>query len=281
MLLTIGAVGQTTPTEIAVSLKTPDGKYVGQVANGGLDASSATATAKQNFVLVDINGGKVADGDSVRLRYDASEWHEDAANKLIHRVPTRAGKPEECIFKIRVKDKLIVLETPSGKFVKVADGAVVTTDDKKDATPFDVQAAAPVASPTQYTVAFKFASGNLLGMVAGGGLDASAKEVTANQVFTMIDLNGGNLANGDAVKLLFGGSQLREDSAAGKIHRVPIKGATESECIFKIFVVGANVLLQAPGGKYIAASADFKSIVTTEKKDASSLLTAVPNPAVK
>jgi hypothetical protein len=69
---------------------------------------------------------------------------------------------------------------------------------------------------------------------------------------------------------------LREDQENNKIHRVPSRVGKEEECIFKIFVVGQNILLQAPSGKYIAASADGKSLTTTDKKDDSSLLTAIP-----
>lgn len=41
-------------TGISVSFKAPEGKFIGQVAGGGLDAVATTVTAKQTFVLIDI-----------------------------------------------------------------------------------------------------------------------------------------------------------------------------------------------------------------------------------
>ncbi len=266
------------PPEVAVSIKTSEGKYIGQVAGGGLDAVATAVTAKQTFWLNDLNGGKVADGDRIKIRMDASQWHEDKDKTLIHRVPIRGANEAECLFKLRIKDKMVYLETPSGKFVKIENTALVTTKDVKTATLFDIQAAAAPNQPTVYTTALKFANGAHIGMVAGGGLDAVSKEITNNQIFQMVDLNGETLKGGDEVKLVFGQSQMREDKEKGIVHRVPIRGAVESECIFKLLVTGGNIRLQTPSGKFVAASADGKSIITTDAKDASSLITALPNP---
>lgn len=131
---------------------------------------------------------------------------------------------------------------------------------------------------TEIPVSLKTSDGKFAGMVAGGGLDAVSKEIGNNQIFTMVDLNGETLSSGDSVKLVFGQSQMREDAGAKKIHRVPIRGAKDEECIFKLLVTGKNVLLQTPSGKFVAAATDGKSLVITDKKDETSLLTAVPNP---
>ena len=268
-------------TEVSVSIKTTDGKFVEMVAGGGLGAGGKTVAAKQIFTLVDLNGGKIVDGDTVKIKMDASQWREDKEKSLVHRVPTKGAKENESVFKLRVKDKLIYLETPAGKYVKITDNTLTTTTDAKNASLFDVQAVAASSQPTSYPVAFKFANGNHIGMVAGGGLNVAAKEIGNNQIFTMVDLNGGTLNSGDAVKLVFGQSQMREDVDAKKIHRVPTRGAKDEECIFKLLVVGKNILLQTPSGKYVAAAAapDGKSLVTTDKKDETSLMTAVPNPS--
>lgn len=269
-------------TEIPVSLKTPDGKYVGQVANGGLDVAANAVSPKQTFSLIDLNGGKIVDGDKVKLLMDTSQWHENKEQKLIHRVPSKGAKEDECVFILKVKDRLIYFQTPSGKFVKVDDIALITTEEANNATLFDVQMVQSATQSTNYSVAFKFGNGKYVGMVGGGKMDSSASEIGNNQIFQMIDLNGGQLANGDSVKLLFGQpptiSQLHEDKENNLINRVPTRGAKDEECIFKILVVGGNILLQTPSGKYVAASADGKSLITTDKKDETSLLTAVPNP---
>ena len=270
------------PTEISVSMKTPEGKFIGQVAGGGLDATANAVTAKQTFVLVDLNGGKVADGDKIIIKMDASQWHEDKEKSVIHRVPSKGAKIDECTFTLHIKDKLVYLETPSGMFVKVDNVALIGAKDKGEATLFDVQAAAPVAQPTAYTMALKLKNGDYIGMVAGGGMSANAKEISTNQIFQLIDLNGGQLSNGDSVKIIFGQpptiSQWHEDTENNKIHRIPSRGAKDDGCIFKILVVGQNILLQATSGKYVAASADGSGLTTTDKKDDTSLFTAIPNP---
>lgn len=267
--------------EIPVSLKTADGKYIGQVAGGGLDAAANTVSAKQTFILVDLNGGKIADGDLVKIKFDASQWHEDKEKSIVHRVAIKGSKEDECIFKLRIKDKLIFFETASGKFVKVDDIAVSTTNEVQNATLFDVQAVIPPAKPTNYKVAFLFATGGYLGIVAGGGLEASSKEISNKHVFSLIDLNGGNLSNGDLVKFIYEQSQMHEDKENNKIHRVPIKGSNESECVFKIVVSGKNILLQTPSGKYVGVSTDAKSLIPTDKINETSLIMAFPNPTPK
>lgn len=274
-------------TEIPVSLKTPDGKYVGQVANGGLDVTANAVSPKQTFYLQDLNGGKPADGDKVKLRQDASQWHEDKDKNVIHRVPIKGAKEDECVFILKVKDKLVYFQTPSGKFVKVDDIALITTDDKDKATLFDAQVVTPLTTSTDYTLSFKFKNGNYLGMVANGGMDASSKEITPKQIFLLVDLNGGELANGDSVKIIFGEgqtqSQLREDVEKNLIHRIPLRGAKDDGCIFKIFSTNQGVLLQTASGKYLAVAADGKSLTTTDKKDDTSFLTTVQStqPPVK
>ena len=50
-----GVCGAQQPNEMSVSLKTPDGKYVGQVAGGGLDVTANAVTNKQTFGLIDFN----------------------------------------------------------------------------------------------------------------------------------------------------------------------------------------------------------------------------------
>ena len=137
LLILAYSVFAQQPTEIPVSLKTPDGKFIGQVSGGGLDATANAVSPKQTFGLIDLNGGKIADGDKIKLRMDASQWHENKEQKLIHRVPTKGAKEDECVFKLRIKDKLIFFETPSGKFVATSeDGKSLITTDKKDDSSF-------------------------------------------------------------------------------------------------------------------------------------------------
>lgn len=278
MLLFAVSASAQTATEIPVSLKTTEGKYVGQVAGGGLDVIANAVTPKQTFTLVDLNGKDIADGDKIILRQDATQWREDSEKSMIHRVATKGAKENECTFVLRFKGDFIYFETPSKKFIRVEETALKTVSDAASATSFQVGAIIVANQPVSYSVAFKLANGGLIGMVAGGGLDATAKEIGTNQIFSMTDLNGGGLASGDPVKIITGQTQFREDLEANRVHRVPIRGAKEAECIFKIVVTGAKILLQTPSGKFVSVAADGKSFTTTDKKDDSSLFTAIPNP---
>ena len=85
------------PAEIPVSLKTPEGKFVGQVAGGGLDAAATTASAKQTFILIDLDGGRITDGDRIKIKFETSQWREDREKSLIHRVPIKGANEEECV----------------------------------------------------------------------------------------------------------------------------------------------------------------------------------------
>ncbi|HRH44760.1 MAG TPA: hypothetical protein PKY82_24190 [Pyrinomonadaceae bacterium] len=279
ILILVQSLFAQQPTEIPISLKTPDGKFIGQVSGGGLDATANAVSPKQTFYLIDLNGGKIADGDQIKIRMDASQWHEDKEKNIIHRVAIKGAKEDECTFKLRIKEKLIYFETPGGKFVKVDDIAVITTVDAKNATLFDAQVVTPATASTDYTLSFKFKNGNYLGMVANGGMDASSKEITPKQIFLMVDLNGGELANGDEVKILFGEgqtqSQLRLDVEKNLIHRIPLRGAKDDGCIFKIFSTPQGVLLQTANGKYLAIASDGKSLITTDKKDETSFLATI------
>lgn len=121
------------PQAYTVALRAPGGNYVSIVAGGGLDASAKAITAKQIFTFIDLNGGTLVDGDNVKIQYETSLWHEEKETNRVRRVPVKGAKQEECIFKIRVKSKTILLETPSGKFVAVSnDGTAIETRDKRE-----------------------------------------------------------------------------------------------------------------------------------------------------
>jgi hypothetical protein len=116
-----------------VALRTASGNYVSMVAGGGIDAAAKSVTPKQIFTFIDLNGGTLVDGDKVKIRYEQSFWREDKDKKIIHRVPSKGSKEEECTFILRVKGNSILLETPSGKFVAVSsDGKTIETREKRE-----------------------------------------------------------------------------------------------------------------------------------------------------
>jgi len=135
------------------------------------------------------------------------------------------------------------------------------------------------ASPQTYTVALKTAAGKYISMVPNGGLAGNGAEISAKQIFTVIDLNGGTLVNGDKVKIAHGNTLWREDKEKNILHRVPARGAKDEECTFRVRVKGKTILLETPSGKFVTVSADGKTLETREKPDEATTLEAVPAPA--
>ena len=63
------SLGQEVEKEVA--FKTADGKYISAAANSGLDLGGTKIASRQAFMLVDVNGGELADGDIVRITQTA------------------------------------------------------------------------------------------------------------------------------------------------------------------------------------------------------------------
>lgn len=269
------------PTEKTYAFQLASGSFVTFVAGGGLDTSGKALTPKQVFAVADINGGEIEDGDKIKIRVEASVWHEDKDGNKINRVAIKGSNESETIFKIKKKGKSLLLQTATGKFVTVDGGgaAALTTTDKEDmAAVFNLVVSAPPPAPQSYTVGLRLVSGTYLSTVAGGGLSANAADLAAGQVFTVIDTNGGTLNDGDTVKILWQMTYWHEDKDNNKMHRVPVRGAPEAECSLKMRVKGRNILLETASGRFITAAPDGLALLTTDKRDEASLLEAVPAP---
>src|SRR5215218_1679237 len=59
------SMGQEVEKEVA--FKTADGKYISAAPNSALDLGGTKIGSRQAFMLVDVNGGELADGDTVRI----------------------------------------------------------------------------------------------------------------------------------------------------------------------------------------------------------------------
>jgi hypothetical protein len=132
-----------------------------------------------------------------------------------------------------------------------------------------------------WSVAFRIGAGDsskYVTMQPQGGLDASGTKLTAKQIFTLVDLGGGDLKGGDSIMIRLDASLWREDKDASKVHRVPARGAKTDECTFKLLLKGKNVILQTASGKYVAVAADGKSIGTTNNIADATLFELIPNP---
>lgn len=118
-----------------VAFRTAAARYVTMVAQGGLDTSGRKITPKQIFMMVDLDGGSLDDGDKVKLVWESTLWHEERGSGKVHRVPARGAPEAECTFTIKVQAKGVMLETASGKLVSApANGGTLVTSDKPDET---------------------------------------------------------------------------------------------------------------------------------------------------
>jgi hypothetical protein len=119
--------------EKRVAFVTAEKKYVTANTSGALDLSGAKVGSKQSFTLIDLNGGDLADGDAVKIRYTpnsggvpdlskASYWHEKGGG-------IKRSK-EGDTFKIKKVETKFAFQTASGKFVMatVTDGAFDLSD---------------------------------------------------------------------------------------------------------------------------------------------------------
>jgi hypothetical protein len=127
------AASSSESGEKRVAFVTADGKYLTANTGGALDLSGAKIGSKQTFTIVDLNGGDLADGDSVNVRYvpnsggvpdpsKASYWHEAAGG-------IKRGK-EVATFKLKKVDARFAFQTAGGKFVtgNVTDGVLGLSD---------------------------------------------------------------------------------------------------------------------------------------------------------
>ena len=95
-------------------------RYISIVPHGGINAQSSTITARQIFVIVDENGGDLADGDPVHIKFVPKDvkptWWQEGTENNIARFDKKGAQGQ---FTIKKRDQGIVLQAPSGKFVTV------------------------------------------------------------------------------------------------------------------------------------------------------------------
>lgn len=68
-LLVAVRVSSEEQKEKRIAFRTSENKYITASPNLSLDLSGTAVGSKQTFTLIDLNGGKLADGDQVRIQY--------------------------------------------------------------------------------------------------------------------------------------------------------------------------------------------------------------------
>src|ERR1039457_1273910 len=123
--------------------------------------------------------------------------------------------------------------------------------------------------PLEKPVAFRTADNKCITTVTGGLLTLGGEKIGSKQTFTIIDLNGTNLADGDPVKVRYTpGGQTKSsywvETPDG------IKRNSEGS-VFKIKVVDTKYAFQTSSGKFITG-VEKEGLFSLSDKQADALL---------
>ena len=153
LLLTASATrAQVAAQEKRVTLRVLSGNYVSTAASGGLELVANPKENKMVFEVIDANGGELADGDKIKIRYtprytsDAGKnkpsfWFEEAGKiKRTNAEP----RDETETFRLMTQGAGFVLQTASGKFVgEPYEDGLGLVDALRSALTFKFEQAAP------------------------------------------------------------------------------------------------------------------------------------------
>jgi hypothetical protein len=152
--LLVGTRSFAEEKEKPVAFRTiADNRYVSAAPKGGLNTTGAKIAGNQTFILVDLDGGDIADGDAIQIKQaptgsKPTYWREGEGT-----ISRYGGRPNDAsTFKIKLKEKSdkdaadkdaadkdapksIALQTASGKFVSAPNkGAALVTIDTENKT---------------------------------------------------------------------------------------------------------------------------------------------------
>lgn len=123
--------------EKSVVLRVADKNFVTASSGGALDLTGAKVGSKQTFVLIDLNGGELVDGDLIKLRYVPNSGGNPDPAKASYWVETKEGikrGKDGDSFKVKKVGDKYALQTSGGKFVGSAgEEGVLTLTDKQEA----------------------------------------------------------------------------------------------------------------------------------------------------
>ena len=105
--------------------------------------------------------------------------------------------------------------------------------------------------------------------MTGGFLNFGGDKVGSRQIFTIVDLNGNDLADGDTVKVRYTphSSQSADQVKSSYWVEVPegVKRSSEGS-VFKIKVVDTKYVFQAPSGKFMTGAVKSNVIGLSDKQ---------------
>jgi hypothetical protein len=103
-------------------------------------------------------------------------------------------------------------------------------------------------------VAFQTAEGTYIGTDTGGALNTVGPKIGSKQKFTLVDLNGGELQDGDGVKIRYTPNSRGAPDTSKSSYWIESKDGIKrghDADIFKVKKVETKYALQAPSGKYV------------------------------
>ena len=126
------SLGQEVEKEVA--FKTADGKYISAALNSALDLGGTKIGSRQAFMLVDVNGGELADGDTVRITQTAGVeggGTKIKGWKLSGGELKRGENPAD--FTVKKSGEMWTFQMKGGKFVGLTPTAVLGPVDTAEA----------------------------------------------------------------------------------------------------------------------------------------------------
>jgi hypothetical protein len=131
--------------------------------------------------------------------------------------------------------------------------------------------AAQPSSPqgTEKTVALRVAEKKYVTASPGNALDLTGAKIGSKQTFTLIDVNGGALEDGDAVRIRYtpntAGVPDVSKSSYWRETKEGIKRGREGD-LFKVKRVDTKYAFLTPGGKFVGAPAQEGVLGVTDKQ---------------
>jgi hypothetical protein len=147
-------------------------------------------------------------------------------------------------------------------------------------------ASAGFGKPTPTRVAFRATApanvGRHITAAPKGGLVLGSKVLGNKEVFTLLDMNGGTLQDGDSVQIQYASGKNASywQENKGKLSRTGDRPGKTALFKVKWKQKNKSLMLQTPGGKFVSGTAKGKDLVTTSKQsDPTTVFELIKNPS--
>jgi hypothetical protein len=138
--------------------------------------------------------------------------------------------------------------------------------------------------PTENAVAFRVLDSKYIGTAPSNSLDCTAMKIGGKQRFTIVDLNGGQLADGHEVRIQYvptsDGKPDPDKASYWREVKEGVKRGHDGD-VFKIKRVSTKCTLQTVSGKFVAAPVEGGLLGVTNAPEAAMLVELVDLSSVK